>query len=482
VPHRRDVLALLARLLPAAWFAVFGVAKLVAPEGTPPRALAGLLDVAPWSAWLRGMGALELLVGVLLAVPRTRAFGRPVAFTLVAALTALLAMNAEDTAFVSDCGCMGALKPSGRGPTAVDLLLLRNAVVLFVIAFGAYLARPAARLATAAGAAGAVAGVVLLAALFASEKVKAADTKDALEAGQQGRDRAGKLGWRLPDLEARDARGARVTLDGVLLPFDRVLVLSTTCPHCAAAGPGVQALARGLARQGPERADPAPARVFLLVVEEGGPPASEWLPKNGFDGLPYARLDRQRQARRLGLDSVPGWIVLDGERRVVAHDAHGGMPSLLDGLAAAGDLAGDLPAALWTRIARAVAGPEAAVGEPRREPSGGWSADLGTPPGSAGRLFVRSAGKQRAHAVEVAVGVGPDGRILGAVPLALGTHAAFLAPDLRAGLAALRGASLAEALERVRARSQGEAVGAAAWRSVHLALERLPGARGARDD
>lgn len=470
----RRLLEVLAWLLPAAYFVVFGVAKLIAPDGTPPRALEGLVDVAPWGVWLRGMGALELGAGVLLALPRTRPLGRPVAFALVAALTALLAMNAEDTAFVADCGCMGALKPPGRGPTAVDLLLVRNAVVLFVIAFGAYLARAGATVARAAGAAGAVAGVVLLAALFASEKVKGADAKEALQVGSQSRTLAARLGWPIPDLAAKDASGATVGLASVVRPHDRLLVVSTTCPHCKAAAPGVQEVAKRLA------AEPEPARVLLLVVEEGGPRASEWLAQNGFGGLPYVRLARQRDARRLGLDGVPGWIVLNQERRVAAHEEHGGAVSLLEDLATVGDLAADLPAGLWARIAREVVGAETEVGTPRRDPAGGWSADLGKPPGAAGRLFVRSAGKQRAYTVELAVGVGPDGHLLGAVPLALGSHVSLLVPDLRARLQELRGLTVLEAMARVQGGLKDESAGAPPWRSVYMSLEALPGARTAR--
>jgi hypothetical protein len=481
VPNRRDVLGLLAWLLPAAYFVVFGVAKLIAPEGTPPRALVGLLDVAPWSAWLRGMGALELAVGLLLVVPRTRPVGRPVAFALVAALTALLALNAEDVKFVADCGCMGALRPSGRGPTEVDLLLVRNAVVLFVIAFGAYLARPAASVGGALGTAGAVAGVVLLAALFAAEKAKSADARDALSAGEAGRSLAAKLGWPLPNLAVKDERGATLGLKDATQPGDHVLVLSTTCPHCAASGPGVQALARRLAGARTSAAtaggDEGPERVLLLVIEEGGPSAAEWLPKNGFGGLPYLRLPRQRDARRLGLDGVPGWIVLDAEGRVAAHEDHGGRASLLDDMAAAGPLADELSTVLWARLARETAGPDVAVGPPQRGPHGGWYAELGTPPGSAGRLFVRAQGQQRAHAVELAVSVSNDGRILGATLLASGSHAGWTAPDLRADVEALRGLTVPEAMRRATERFREDGPGSPEWRAVYMVLEKLPGAR-----
>lgn len=465
MPTPRTALHTLAWLLPAAFLATTGVAKLLSPQGTAPEALRGLTEVAAWSTWLRAMGVLEVVVAGALLWPRSRAFGRGAAFVLVGALTLLVVLNAHDEHFVSDCGCMGAMGSRRPQSHELELLVLRNVTLLTVLLLGARLARPEVPAGSALRSAGVLGAVLLLAALFAAEKMRAEDLREARDAIDQGQTLASRLGGLLPELAVRDEQGQPLSLRAAVRPGDHLLVLSTTCPHCAALGPEVQALAARVTAKG--------QRLLLLVIEEGGATAQAWTRDTGMAGLPRLALARRRDGRRIGVEGVPSLLILGPDARIAAHEEHGGFPSLVGALDALSALLPTAPEALWTALARRIAGEQASAGAPQRQPDGSWASPLTLPGGATGRLIVRTGGQRRAHALELAIGLGPDGRLLGLVPLALGSHTALVKPELEAALAPLAGMTVAEAREKVREQSREGLLLPGPLRSVFTLLERL---------
>ncbi len=121
---RRHRLAQSAWLVPAAVFALSGLLKIVAPDGTPPRLVLPLTQFLAYPWWLRLLGAGEVLLAAAVAWPRTR---RPAlattAITLVT-FSLFVGWNAADLAFVGNCGCFGGL---GTGSRYYGWLVLRNA-------------------------------------------------------------------------------------------------------------------------------------------------------------------------------------------------------------------------------------------------------------------------------------------------------------------------------------------------------------------
>lgn len=459
----RPLLVLLAWLLPAGFFAFTAVAKLVTPEGSAPRLLAGLLGLASWPTWLRVLAVVELAVAGLLVLPRTRRTGRLAAFALLAGLSVLLAIAAADKDFIANCGCMGGLGKSPPRAGQVEWLLLRNGALLFVVALGAYLDGPV-RLAAAAGRAATAAGLVLLATLYTGEHVRRLDAEDAHAADELLADATRSLGWFVPDVPVVDDAGARVSLRAWTRPNDELLVLSTACGHCAGAAPEVKAIAARLATE--------KRRLALLLIEAPGAPGAEgWLEAHGFGGLPHARLLWWRDARLIGIDRVPGWLRLDGDARVSAHEVHGGFPSLAASLAAAEEQVPGLSAAAWSLLAQRLAGREAVVRDVRRLRDDGWEAALSGPDGLDARLLVRGDGAVRGFAVELAGALSQDGRLLRLVALATGSHTPLVAPTLAADLEALQGKTLSEARDAARARVGGGSLASGVWRSIHRVLE-----------
>lgn len=465
MPTPRSVLSTLTWVLPAAFLAATGVAKILGPQGTAPEALRGLTQVAGWSTWLRAMGVLETLVAAALVWPRTRAFGRGAAFVLVGALTLLVVLNAHDEHFVSDCGCMGAMGSRRPQSHELELLVLRNVTLLTVLLLGGRLARPEVPAGSALRSAGVLGAVLLLAALFAAEKMRAEDLREAREAIDQGQTLASRLGGLLPELTVHDEQGQALSLRAAVRPGDHLLVLSTTCPHCAILGAEVQALAARVGGQG--------RRLVLLVIEEGGGTAEAWTGEHGMAGLPRLALARRRDGRRLGVEGVPSLLILGPDARIAAHEEHGGFPSLVGALDSLAGLLPTLAGAVWAALAQRVAGEQATAGTPERQPDGSWASPLTLPGGATGRLLVRTGGQRRAHALELAIGLGPDGRLLGLVPLALGSHTALVKPELEAALAPLAGLTVAEAREKVRELSRDGLLLPGPLRSVFTLLERL---------
>jgi hypothetical protein len=462
----RRVAAAAAALLPAAFLAVTGIAKWVDPAGTAPDALRPLLRVASWGTWLRAVGALEVVAAVLLALPRTRGAGRVFAFVLVGALTALLVVNAHDERFVSDCGCLGALAARGASPTSADVLLLRNASLLALLVLSALLSSERRSARSAMAWAGAFGVLVLLAAVAGAQRVRAEHQKEMRLLERAGRARAARLGWRLPPLRVRAKDGAEGSLPDVVRPHDELLVVSTDCPHCVEVVTDAVARAEALAAGG--------RRLLLLVVEADGTDGVRWASSHGMGGLDVVALARVLDATALGVESVPARLVLDADRRVAAHEDHGGFASLPGALLGSG-LPQPLLSDVWQAVVEAAAPGARLTGALAATDSFGYEASLALPDGTRGRLLVRRDGTTRSRSVEVAIALDDGGRVVGGVPLALGSHAALDPQAVRAVLEEIRGRTLDDAKRHLR---EVPAVGLGrgpAARSLYLALERAAG-------
>ncbi len=466
MPTSRSALFTAAWAVPAAFLAFTGVAKLVGPEGTPPEALRGLLAWAPWSTWLRALGALELVAAALLVAAPTRALGRGAAFALLGALTLVVVLNAHDERFVSDCGCLGALGRRGGPGHDVELLLLRNGALLTLLLLSGRLAEERVAPRDALRSAAVWGALLTLAALFGAEKMRGEGARRQREAVEQGRTFSGRLRRPLPELPLRDASGETRSLPAVVRPGDWLVVVSTTCPHCAALGPEVEALAAE--RRG------AGGRVLLLVLEEGGPRADAWVQQHAFGGVERYALPQRRDGRRLGIEAVPTLLVLGPDARLEAHPEHGGFGSVVGTLEALRPWAAGAAEAAWAALAHRLVGEWATLGgPPRRGADGSWAAELRLPGEPNGRLLVRSGGAERADAVELAVALGSDGRIRALLPLALGSHAELARVRLEAALEPLSGRTPAEAREAVREQTRSGLLLPGPLRSVFALLEGL---------
>jgi hypothetical protein len=220
-----------------------------------------------------------------------------------------------------------------------------------------------------------------------------------------------------------------------------------------------------------ERVAAEKGRLVLVVVGDEDEPTRAWIAKHGFAGVPYVRLPWKRDAYRLGFDHVPTWISLDGDRRVVAHEAHGGHVSLPNALATLADEG--LWGAFGDALAARVAGPGVKLADFAREADGSWWGTLVGPAGKLGRLVVRADGMPRGYALELAIGLDADQRILGVLPLARGSLVLLLAPDIAKELEALKGMTVVQAMEHAAKHLQAEDLSFQAWRSVHRVLERV---------
>lgn len=406
---RRRLLLRLVDLLPALFLLGSGLAKLAFPGGTQPRSTMGWMDAGTYAASLRALGGVELLLGAGLLWRRTRAQARAVALLLVLAFTAFLAWNAADSAFVSDCGCLGALKL----PETAASLLARNAVLLGLLAGGAL---AAARPAWALGRVAWQATLLGLLAFALGWGLAGQRRADALAAKAQrlaaGRAQAELLGWRLPPLPVRLADGTRSTLAGVVRPRDTLLFFSTRCAHCEREAPAWAGEAADLDARG--------GRLLLVAASEAGGPARDFLARHAALALSHVVLEDGADLAQLGADSVPLRIALDGEARVAAHPVHGGSGSLLAALESAGEAWPGAREALWAALAQQALGPGATAPGPDEALARGARRRLRTAEGPpVGWLVVLGSVRPGAESVEVAYAL-VEGRIAWASLLAAG--------------------------------------------------------------
>lgn len=460
----RALLGLATWALPAVVLATSGVAKLIAPGGTPPRLLLSLWGGNGYPLLMRLLGAVELATAAALIVPRARRAGRLAAFGLLAAFSLFAALNAQDTAFVQNCGCLGALDAAvGVGHGLVPMLL-RNACLLVLVCLGWGLEEDPPLSWRAAGerAVGLV-GLLLLGSLYIGERALHADARGRLTAGSVGQQRSAAEGWMLPDLALRTDSGEVVGAQRWLQGGDRVLFLTTSCPHCERAAPHWARWAERLAAAG--------QRLLLIAVDESGGPFPAFLDRHGLAHLPHAVLEHPLDFSALGLVGVPALVVVNADLRVTLHEEIAPGPSLLEPLTRLASVLPESASAVLGELARRLLGPEAHVGlpQPAQDHVLGWAVTVDQAPG-AYLLAAHTAGYP-SHGLELAFAVDAQGRLAGAQVTALAPLLQELAPDLDAELEALRGRPLDQAAEHARSAAQSGGLSAPAWRAVGQMLE-----------
>lgn len=460
----RDLLRVATWALPAVVLATSGVSKLLAPGGTPPRLLLSLWGGDAYALLLRLLGAVEVATAVLLAVPRARRAGRLSAFGLLAAFSLFAALNAQDTGFVQNCGCLGALDAAvGVGHGLVPMLL-RNACLLVLVCLGWCLEEnpPLSWRAAGERAVGLV-GLLLLGALYIGERALHADARGRLTAGSLGQQRSATEGWRLPDLALRTDSGEVVGAQRWLQGGDRLLFFTTACPHCERGAPQWARWAERLAASG--------QRLMLVAVDESGGPLPAFLARHGLAHLPHAVLEQPLDFSALGLVGVPALLVVNADLRVTLHEETAPGPSLLEPLVRLGAVVPESASALVGELARRLLGSSARVGSPQpaQDHVLGWAVTVDQAPGAY--LVVAHTAGYASHGLELAFAVDAQGRLAGAQVTALAPLLQELAPDLDAELEVLRGQPLDQAADQARSAAQSGGLSSPAWRSVGQMLE-----------
>lgn len=447
---------------PVAWLtvllvlAVSGLTKLLAPDGATPHVLRHLADLAPYPWWQRALGLAELTLAACVALPRSRRGALQVAAGLFGAFSLLLGASATDRAFVADCGCFAGLADGAR---YYGWLVLRNAALVFVALLGAGLGRPRAW--TSAGL-----GLVLAASVpgVVGELQLRQAAYRQLAAAATGSRHQGFQGLPLPSMTLIDQDGRVLTTDQALRPGDVIAFMSRACPHCLTLAPSLAALDDSLRADG--------RRAVLVLVDSGRVP-TDWLARLHWDDrAALATLDREALLR-LGVDAVPRLLQLGPEREVQFNEAYPLATSLWKSLDLVARRVPDAATEAWRAIAAAVFGTGARL-DGRLELVGGMvSAPVMASDGTAlGRLCIVQDGWRPADVLELAVGLDPDDRVRGVVPLSAGAYARVFTPAV--GLAdSLVGLTLAEADTLLARHGHRSDLAAPAWRSLRKALSRI---------
>lgn len=449
-------LAVTAWLLPAAVLAASGLSKLAAPDGTAPRLLLFLTDLAPYPWWQRALGLAEVALAAGIAWPASRRRALSLTAALLGLFSLLLGASAADGAFVSDCGCFAGL---GGGARYYGWLVLRNAALLALAVLGAGLGRPGASRA---------AGLALVLAVSVPGLVGEVQLRRAayrqLDAAASGQRHQGFQGRPLPAMTLADAAGRRLHADQAFLPGDLIAFMSRECPHCLALAPALAAVDDSLRARG--------RRVVLVLVDGERVPAG-WRDRLGWTDRD-ALATRDRDAlRALGIDAVPRLLQLGPDAEVQFNEAHPLATSLWKSLALVDARIPGTSGGVWQAVAAAIFGPGAQLADSLRVVGGMAAAPVIAADGRAlGRLCVVQDGWRPADVLELAVGLTPDGRVHGVIPLSAGAYARVFTPAV--GPAdSLAGMTLAEADALLADRGRGAGLVAPVWRSLRKALGRI---------
>lgn len=450
------VLGLVASLAVLVVLATSGLAKLLAPEGSTPHLLRHLTDLAPYPWWQRALGLAELMLAAGVALPHTRRRALLLAAGLFGAFSLLLGVSATDRAFVADCGCFAGLTD---GAQYYGWLVLRNAVLVFMALLGAVRGRPRAWITASVGLllAATVPGVV------GEMQLRQAAYRQ-LDAAAAGSRWQGYQGRPLPGMKLVDQDGRVLAPGQALRPGDMVAFMSRACPHCLALAPSLAALDDSLRTSG--------RRVVLVLVDSGHVPADwrdrlQWRHRTAL-----ATLDREA-LHALGVDAVPRLLQLGPDREVQFNEAYPLATSLWKSLDLVARRVPDVAEEAWRAITSTLFEPGATLDGNLELVGGMVSAPVITADGRPlGRLCIVQDGWRPADVLELAVGLDPDGRVRGVVPLSAGAYARVFAPTV--GLAdSLAGLTLAEADTMLARRGARSDLTAPVWRSLRKALGRI---------
>jgi len=332
------VIALVARLLLAAVFALAAAGKLMRRGET--EATLGEFGVgeALRPPLATGLPLAELAIAVALLPAVTAAWGALAAALLLAAFTVAVAATLRRGREV-DCNCFGSLgarRISGR-TLARNALLLALAVA--VAASGDSGPSAVAWLADLGTAQAALLGAGVAIALAALSFVfswqlmrqngRLLGRIEALEGGGDGAVSTGPRRGDLAPAFALPALAGDGLALGELLAAGRGLVLVVTDPGCGACDPLLPEIGR--LQRDPET--PVP----LVVISRGSRDAN--LAKAQEHGLEPVLIEEEFEVSRpLGINGAPGAVRLDAEGRYVAKPSMGTerVGALLGELAAAG--------------------------------------------------------------------------------------------------------------------------------------------------
>lgn len=450
-------------LVPAVVLAWSGLAKLVAPGGMMPAALASLLDVAPHRVWLGLLGAVELGLVAAMIWPRTRRPALLVSTALVISFSLLVGWSATDRAFLGDCGCFGRWHPTAAYH---GWLVLRNGALVLgiVLAFG--LLRSGWRWSRALRVAGTVAAFAVLVPGLVGEMRLRQESYDELAAAVAARRTLGGHGQPLPTFPLTDRTGRSVSSDEVLGGGDLVVFLSRDCPHCLALGPS-------LAAEDRRRNGADDGRVVIVLIDADRID-DRWLASLGAEQVTSYATRSRWPLRRVGVDQVPHLLLLGPEGTVDFNPAHPVPPSLWKSLSLVESRVPGVADPLWSAIGSHLFGDGATLdGGFQLAAEAAVATVLDASGRPRGRIAVVQDGWRLADVVELAVGLDTTGRIVGIVPLSAGAQARVFTPEL-AALDSLVDLDLDRADRWLGERSRRPALDQPVWQSVRRALARVP--------
>lgn len=471
MPGKRSAVRRLSFWIPAGIFLVSGVGKVIDPSGTMPRALAEAGVFLPYAAWLRVLGVIEAVLAVALVLPR---FRRPAAYgavVLLVAFSGFLALNAHDEAFMTDCGCLGAVAATAT-TDAFAFAVVRNALMCGLLACGVYLLDSERDLREALAHAGMIGVVLLLAALYVGERVRGESAREQVRAMDEGAGRSLRIEWTLPDFELVAADGRGTHSAAAFRGGDHILLFRPTCEYCARLAPSLAALDRKLRERG--------SRLVLLSLGEGDR-VPAFKRTHGCDGIVHFVALSPVIADRLGFQGVPQGLVLDAERRVAFHEGRGRGGTFADALRACGAQIEGLERGVWNRIVeRAFGAGYALVGE---LPGSGTirSAPVRGSDGAGGHLVVLQSRRSPAHSIEVAVALGPDDVVVDLVILSAGDYQLRFA-ESRPDVGPLRGLTLPALRAAVGQRADVAGLEARFWRELADIIDNFGRSRRASAD
>ena len=349
-------------LIPTGLFLASGLSKILAPVGTAPLLVSGVVDRIPYSTMLRSLGFAEVCLAVLVFVPRHR---RVALFGIMGALAAFslfVALNAADQRLIGNCGCFGVLDPTrGHSTQYFGWLILRNAVIGLLAVIGALI---------------------------------------------HGKGVAGRR-WPSGTLMAGDATSS----DAALQAGDHVFFVGANCGHCRSLGPDLQRYDQSLRAIG--------CRVVLVVTDKPQVPIGFLKEIGCEDVVAFASSDRNA-ILRLGVTGVPKLLVLGSERQVIYNEAFPTPATFWKSVELGNKRIPEFSRLISDAVVRGMFGDSARCTDPLVLMSGVYQSEIIGTAEEGLRLYVVVEGARLGDTLELAIGVDSDGRIRRGIPLDVG--------------------------------------------------------------
>ncbi len=291
-----DRIVFIVRWLAAACLGVAGITKLVFEPGNIPLVVNDIISLGAFDTIMVLAGILEIALAIGILTRKLARISSLAALLLMLVYSVVLALSAEDTGFLANCGC--GLRGRSSWWQELNVLLLRNGIICLLLIPGALPRRSAAY--------GALLALLIVAGTgWWSATVRHEHAYHALVEAISQR-KVQRVGWEMPNVLLRRENRSVVHLREMISGTAELLFIAGDCPAC-------DIVLRALTEAPSESA----SAQTIIINTRPDQSLHKLSSAYGLKGIQMFDIVDRYGLHAIGLSGVPHSITIDGNSRVV---------------------------------------------------------------------------------------------------------------------------------------------------------------------